>query len=98
MLFKANKNNHKFFENVNCKYYPCHEGLEETNCLFCFCPLYSVFDCGGNFTMFNGHKDCSECVFPHMRMSYDMILEIVEETINAPRREYQRDTYRGYEE
>ena len=38
---------HSYFENRECEYYPCH-GLDAVNCLFCFCPLYSIADCGGN--------------------------------------------------
>ena len=31
------KPSHAFFCNTACQYYPCHEGLEEINCLFCYC-------------------------------------------------------------
>ena len=56
-----------FFENKSCEHYPCHE-LEEINCIFCYCPLYQYEDCGGNYKRTKRViKDCSDCVFPHMR-------------------------------
>ena len=67
---------YKFFCNKDCEYYPCHKGLSEINCLFCFCPLYRDENCGGNFTVLgNGIKDCSNCVFPHVPANYDKIIE-----------------------
>ena len=39
---------YRFFENKECKYFPCHEGLEDFNCLFCYCPLYTKEHCPGN--------------------------------------------------
>ena len=70
---------YKFFSNKECEYYPCHkiaEG-EEFNCLFCFCPLYSMGEkCGGNFTILgNNIKDCSNCTFPHRKDNYDKVIE-----------------------
>ena len=66
----------KFFCNKDCEYYPCHKGLSEINCLFCFCPLYRDENCGGNFTVLsNGIKDCSNCIFPHVAGNYDKIIE-----------------------
>ena len=65
---------YRFFENKSCEYYPCHEGLKEINCLFCFCPLYSLGEhCGGNFVMTNGIKDCSGCTYPHKPEHYEAI-------------------------
>ena len=44
------ENSYRFFSNRECQYYPCHEGIEEMNCLFCYCPLYALGRrCGGNF-------------------------------------------------
>jgi len=44
----------------------CHAVNGVLNCLFCFCPLYDDFDCGGNYTILpNGLKDCSMCLKPH---------------------------------
>ena len=67
---------YKFFENKDCEYYPCHKGLKEINCLFCYCPLYRIKDCGGNYRMLeNGVKDCSSCAFPHIRENYEKVIE-----------------------
>lgn len=63
--------NHEFFQNKNCEYFPCHQGIDEENfnCLFCYCPLYALGDkCGGKFVYLeNGVKDCSNCLRPHQR-------------------------------
>ena len=67
---------YKFCQN---EYFPCHKGIAEAdfNCLFCFCPLYTLGSrCGGNFTFLeNGIKDCSNCTKPHHRENYDLIME-----------------------
>lgn len=71
------KNNSSFFENKDCEYFPCHKydggGF---NCLFCYCPLYSMGDkCGGNFSYTKGGiKDCSECMIPHSKNGHEYIL------------------------
>ena len=39
---------YKFFSHKQCEYYPCHP-LDEINCLFCYCPLYILKDCKGNY-------------------------------------------------
>lgn len=57
----------KFFQNTKCEYYPCHSVHSGINCLFCFCPLYNLKDCGGNPKYLeNGTKDCSDCILPHI--------------------------------
>ena len=41
-----------FFQNRDCEFFPCHENVEESdfNCLFCYCPLYTLGEaCGGGF-------------------------------------------------
>ncbi|MDR1702378.1 MAG: cysteine-rich small domain-containing protein [Sporomusaceae bacterium] len=72
------KNSHKFFSNDACAYFPCHQNLdrENFNCLFCFCPLYSLGDkCGGHFTYnAKGVKNCTNCVLPHQAEYYDTII------------------------
>ena len=60
-----------FFSNVECEYWPCH-GLEDQNCLFCYCPLYA-FDCGGDFTLTHGVKDCSACLKVHEAGGYEFV-------------------------
>ena len=69
------ENSHRFFENKECKYFPCHKGLKDFNCLFCYCPLYRLDNCGGNFT-FNeqGLKDCSNCLLPHKAQNYEWVV------------------------
>lgn len=72
------ENSSRFFKNDACAYFPCHktENAEEFNCLFCFCPLYSLEDCGGNFTFTeNGVKDCSACTLPHNAEKYAYIMD-----------------------
>lgn len=70
---------HTFFANRNCKYFPCHktEDTDNFNCLFCYCPLYAMGpDCGGHFRYTKkGVKDCTGCLVPHKRENYALILE-----------------------
>ena len=68
---------YSFFQNKECEYFPCHNGVDEQffNCLFCYCPLYMLGkDCGGNpiYTE-QGIKDCSNCQIPHDSRNYGMI-------------------------
>ena len=80
------KNNHKHFTNSECKYFPCHtlpdEGEGGFNCLFCYCPLYSMGDsCGGDFK-FSGErkvKDCENCNLPHMPQYHATIMRKLKE-------------------
>lgn len=76
------ENSHRFFNNRDCKYFPCHKEPkpEEFNCLFCFCPLYSMGrdrgeDCGGIFEYRKGVKLCMDCHLPHMPEYYDVIID-----------------------
>lgn len=69
-------NSYKFFNNRECKYFPCHKGIldEDFNCLFCYCPLYMLEEkCGGNFKITRGIKNCSECKMPHIPNNYEYI-------------------------
>ena len=73
------QNSHKFFTNQSCKYFPCH-GKPDTdsfNCLFCYCPLYSLGDdCGGIFEYTpKGIKTCMDCHLPHTPEYYDVIID-----------------------
>lgn len=67
-----------FFQNRECEYFPCHDGVEEErfSCLFCYCPLYALGErCGGNFSYTQqGIKDCSACPVPHRKENYERIL------------------------
>lgn len=77
------KNSYRFFENRDCKYFPCHEGLENFNCLFCYCPMYSRKKCPGNprYIETEGKKlkVCSDCIFPHCPENYDRVIEILKQ-------------------
>ena len=71
------ENSYRFYRNLACDYFPCHkvENKEEFNCMFCYCPLYLLEDCGGNFKDNLGIKDCSTCLIPHRPKGYDYINE-----------------------
>lgn len=70
--------NERFMQNRQCAYFPCHQGIaqEDFNCLFCYCPLYTLGKkCGGNWHYTEqGRKSCMDCAFPHHRKNYDSIL------------------------
>lgn len=78
-------NSFRFFNNQSCKYFPCHEteNKDEFNCLFCYCPLYLMEECGGNYKIFKGVKDCSGCMVPHKPKGYDYINEKLSAEIKA---------------
>ena len=69
------ENSYRFYRNTACKYFPCHKvkNEEEFNCMFCYCPLYFLEDCGGNYIINNGIKDCTNCLIPHSPNGYDYI-------------------------
>ena len=48
LIHSSQNNTREFFSNIFCQHYPCHD-IENQNCLFCFCPLYHMEDCGGDF-------------------------------------------------
>lgn len=71
------KNSSSFFRNFECENFPCHKTTdpENFNCLFCYCPLYNLKDCGGNYVLTNnGIKDCSNCTIPHNANNYQYII------------------------
>ncbi|MFQ9309871.1 MAG: cysteine-rich small domain-containing protein [Paraclostridium sordellii] len=78
--------NYKFFSNDKCEYFPCHKvnNPENFNCLFCYCPLYTLKEnCGGNFKYTsNGIKDCSSCLIPHNKNSHDYIMSKINDILN----------------
>lgn len=75
------EHSHRFFENRDCKYFPCHKGLTEFNCLFCYCPMYLRENCLGNPRFIQKEdriiKDCTGCTFPHQPENYDKIIEFL---------------------
>lgn len=76
---KQEEKNYRFFSHKDCEFFPCHKGLETEsfNCLFCYCPLYTLGSkCGGDFRYGdNGIKDCSDCLIPHSPDGFDYIIE-----------------------
>ena len=78
------KASYRFFENRDCEFYPCHQGVDEINCLFCFCPFYRLEECPGNpafKTKEDGRriKVCTGCTFPHKRENYDVIMKLLKD-------------------
>lgn len=77
------ENSHRFFANKECKYYPCHKGIEEINCLFCYCPMYHFENCPGSpeYIEKNGKviKVCTKCTFPHRAENYDKVIKFIKE-------------------
>lgn len=75
------ENSYQFFENRACQYFPCHKGLSDFNCLFCYCPLYQREDCPGNPLWLKREgrriKDCTNCTFPHRPENYDKVIGIL---------------------
>lgn len=63
---------YKFFQNTDCEFFPCHptDDPSRFSCQFCFCPLYYIEDCGGEYTDFEGMKDCGGCLIPHNDYEY----------------------------
>ena len=83
------QNDHSFFQNRACKYFPCHKGsAEDFNCLFCYCPLYALGEnCGGNFRYTeDGTKDCSDCLVPHKRKNYQYIMNKFKDILEVARK------------
>jgi Zn-finger protein len=81
------KPSYRFISNPDCRYFPCHKTSrpEQFNCLFCFCPLYFLDQCGGRFTRLkSGHKDCSRCMIPHTPEGYDYVLKKLRECFQRP--------------
>lgn len=81
---------YRFFSHRECEFFPCHEvgKEEEFNCLFCYCPLYTLRDrCGGNFCYTeDGIKDCSHCLVPHSKGAYDHIMSKCTELMELARK------------
>lgn len=75
------ENSYRFFENKDCKYYPCHNGMERMNCLFCYCPLYLLEKCPGTpeYMERDGKwiKVCTNCHFPHKPENYEIVIHIL---------------------
>ena len=78
---------YSFFSHKECEFFPCHKGADPDNfnCLFCYCPLYALGrECGGNFRYLdNGIKDCTNCLLPHSRKSYSLIVSRFQNIVEA---------------
>lgn len=78
------QNSHRFFENRDCQYFPCHKKLGDFNCLFCYCPLYLREKCPGNPSYIEKEgrkiKDCTNCTFPHQPENYDTVIQMLKES------------------
>ncbi len=72
-----------YFVNRKCEYYPCHDVPEDKfSCLFCYCPLYGVDDCGGNYRYSEkGIKNCKDCSFPHDSDNYPQVIKKLKENM-----------------
>ena len=75
------ENSYRFYENKECQYYPCHQGMQNINCMFCYCPLYNWEKCPGKYTHIevNGKKikECADCTFPHEAENYEIIMRLL---------------------
>lgn len=75
------KNSYRFFENRECRYFPCHKGLRDFNCLFCYCPLYPMENCPGTYSYIETRgrkiKNCIDCTFPHRPENYPEIIRLL---------------------
>lgn len=83
-MCEKNTEHYKFFQNKECEYFPCHktDDPDNFNWLFCYCPLYMLKDkCGGNFVVNNGIKDCSYCLVPHSKGSYERIMAKMKDVV-----------------
>ncbi|MCH1980898.1 cysteine-rich small domain-containing protein [Lawsonibacter sp. OA9] len=78
---------YSYYSHEKCEYFPCHNkgDRDNFNCLFCYCPLYVLGDrCGGDFSYLpNGYKDCSKCLYPHLRENYEKITGRYSEILSA---------------
>lgn len=82
--------NSSFFENKDCEYYPCHPGMKEINCLFCYCPWF--WDCG----IKDSGMSCPDCTFPHQRDLYPYVMEGLKSMYNRRKIEVDNlDTNKG---
>lgn len=71
---------YKFFQNKECPYFPCKK-VDKLNCLFCFCPLYNMSNCGGYYVILkNGWKDCSNCTIIHKEDGYDYVVTLLKKS------------------
>lgn len=85
------KNSYRFFQNRECEYFPCHKvkSDENFNCLFCYCALYYMENCGGNCTYDKSIKNCTNCTIPHQEKGYDYIIGRIVEDNKKKKQEHE---------
>jgi Zn-finger protein len=76
---KNEKNITNYRLNKACKFFPCHDKLED--CTFCYCPFYA---CGnkkrGKYVVNSNNNpvwDCSKCTWIHKKSVVDKIFKEV---------------------
>ena len=47
---------YSFMQHTACEFFPCHKTAhpEDFNCLFCYCPLYTLGDQCGSYSYVTG--------------------------------------------
>ncbi len=82
---------YKYVQNKECPFFPCHEmDKEKFNCLFCYCPLYTLGDkCGGDFYYLeNGIKSCDKCTKTHhIDTAFDHVMSHINEVLELAKKE-----------
>ena len=65
--------------NKFCKYYPCHDGLED--CTFCYCPLYPCKNEKRGEYISGKTKNkiwsCMNCNWIHKKKTVDKIFKMI---------------------
>ena len=78
-------NSTTFFANRDCRFYPCHEHDDDINCMFCYCPLYHLDDCPGEYVMTEKDgrmiKNCKDCTYPHVAENFPNIIRILKSSM-----------------
>ena len=75
------ENSFKYFKNEDCPFFPCHSVSGDFNCLFCYCPLFHLEDCGGVYEYVGANsnvKSCAKCNLPHEPWFYDYIIKRIQ--------------------
>ncbi|MBU1002286.1 MAG: cysteine-rich small domain-containing protein [Proteobacteria bacterium] len=91
------KSDHRYIRNADCQYFPCHKVADDSffNCLFCFCPLYWLENCGGNPGYREGIKDCTGCTLPHKPGGYEHVIERLKQEIGQRRAKHHQEGAKG---
>ena len=66
-------------KNNKCKYFPCHEGMDD--CSLCYCPLYPCHkEKRGKFIKINKKKiwDCSGCSIVHQKDVAERLIQFMD--------------------